>query len=94
MTTKTQDACFAAKAKIQQFFKNKLMYQYKKEKWQNNVSDFLEVELRKFHNEIVKEVNEYNKSINDEFQKKFENMIEKPSTSLGTRLKFMFTGKF
>lgn len=94
MTTETKDACFAVKAKIQQFFKNKLMYQYKKEKWQNNASDFLEIELRNLQNNIIKEVNDYNKSINDEFQKQFENMIDKPSTSLKTRLKFLFTGKF
>lgn len=93
-TTETNDACFAVKAKIQQFFKNKLMYQYKKEKWQNNASDFLEIELRNLHNEIVKEVNECNKQIHDEIQKQFENKIDKPSTSIGTRFKFLFTGKF
>ena len=86
------------KEKIQNFFKKRLMYQYKKDSWQKTISEFLEAELNQFKETLLYQYNKIHVTDRNEqikaLEKKYLNHIPKPSTGLGTRLKFLFTGRF
>lgn len=81
----------ATKRDVLDYFDKKLMFQYKKESWQNNISKAVGNMLAELH---YKAVVTATAKANEELSDKFKNHIERPSTSIGTRLKFLFTGKF
>lgn len=78
----------ATKREVLNYFDKKLMFQYKKDSWQNNISKAVGNMLAELH---YKAVVTATAKTTEELMKTH---IKQPSTGLGTRLKFLFTGKF
>lgn len=81
----------ATKREVLTYFDKKLMFQYKKESWQNNISKAVGNMLAELH---YKAIVLATKEVMTSFEEKYKNHILPPQTDFGTRLKFLFTGKF
>lgn len=81
----------ATKREVLNYFDKKLMFQYKKESWQNNISKAVGNMLAELHYKAVVTATAKADAENDA---KYKDFIKKPSNDFKTRLKFLFTGKF
>lgn len=81
----------ATKRNVLKYFEKKLMFQYKNESWQNNISNAVGNMLAELN---YKAIVETTKEVMTSFEEKYKNHILQPQTDFRTRLKFLFTGKF